>query len=378
DAFDPQLAIGPDGTAVAVWTYYNGAGYRIEGATRPPGGSFGTPSDLSETGQNAFVPQVAIGPDGAVTAIWRRNEGSDTIIQAATRFPAGSFGSPINLSQAGGMADQPQIAISPDGTATTVWHRSEGASSIVQATTRPPGGSFGAPTDLSTTGGGAIDSQIAISPDGTATAVWYRFNGTRNIVQTASTTAPEFTLSVDKSGTGTGTVRSTPGGIDCGADCSEDYTDGTKVTLTATPDAGSTFSSFSADGCLDGANTCEVTMSEARAVSAAFTADSAPVCPPKKLKTSGFKSNRKNGTVKLMVKAGGAGKVILKGSKNNKKSSAKLNSSGNGRLTVKAKGKAAKNLKKRGKAKLTVKLTYRPGSGCPNKTMKTRVKLVRK
>jgi archaellin len=46
-------------------------------------------------------------------------------------------------------------------------------------------------------------------------------------------------LTVAKAGTGTGTVTSTPAGIDCGADCTEDYTYGTEVTLNVTPDIGS-------------------------------------------------------------------------------------------------------------------------------------------
>ena len=42
-----------------------------------------------------------------------------------------------------------------------------------------------------------------------------------------------FTLSVTKAGTGSGTVSSNPAGINCGADCSEAYSPGTVVTLTA-------------------------------------------------------------------------------------------------------------------------------------------------
>ncbi|MGA7435462.1 MAG: hypothetical protein WBW44_07540, partial [Solirubrobacterales bacterium] len=375
DAFDPQIAVGPDGTAIAVWTYNNGTFNIIEGTTRPPGGSFGTPSDLSESGQNAFVPQVAIGPDGTATAVWRRNDG---IIQAATRSSGSSFGAPVDLSESGGFADYPQITIGPDGTATAIWHRSDGSSSIVQATTRPPVGSFGTPTDLSATGGETFDSRIAIGPDGTATAVWYRFNGTRNIVQTVSTGVPEMPLTVIKSGTGTGTVASSPAGIDCGTDCTEGYPFGTQVTLTAVPDGTSSFSGFSGAGC-SGAGTCQVSMTEVRGVTATFTADPVPpVCPPNTLKKSGLKQNKKSGVAKLKVKAGGAGKIILKGSKNNRKSSTKVGSSGRGTLEIKAKGKAAKTLKKKGKVKIKVKYTYDPGSGCSGKTGKTTVKLVKK
>jgi hypothetical protein len=59
-------------------------------------------------------------------------------------------------------------------------------------------------------------------------------------------------------------------GIDCGADCTEDYTTGTEVTLTATPGTGYDFSTWSGEGCA-GTGTCVVTMDQARSVTATFT-----------------------------------------------------------------------------------------------------------
>ena len=61
------------------------------------------------------------------------------------------------------------------------------------------------------------------------------------------------TLDISKSGSGAGIVTSSPAGINCGADCSEDYTYGTIVTLTASADTGSTFNGWSGDSdCSDG------------------------------------------------------------------------------------------------------------------------------
>ena len=78
--------------------------------------------------------------------------------------------------------------------------------------------------------------------------------------------AVSFTLTIDRSGSGNGTV--TASGISCGGDCTESYASGTVVALAATPDSGSVFTSWSGDSdCGDGS----VTMSAARACTAKFT-----------------------------------------------------------------------------------------------------------
>ena len=76
------------------------------------------------------------------------------------------------------------------------------------------------------------------------------------------------TLTVNKAGSGNGTVTGT--GIDCGSDCSEDYANGTSVTLTATPFIGATLTSWSGCDSTSG-NTCTVIMNQSRTVTATFS-----------------------------------------------------------------------------------------------------------
>ena len=52
-------------------------------------------------------------------------------------------------------------------------------------------------------------------------------------------------LTVSKSGSGSGTVSSSPGGISCGSTCSAEFAQGTWVTLTAAPASGSRFANWS-------------------------------------------------------------------------------------------------------------------------------------
>jgi hypothetical protein len=76
-------------------------------------------------------------------------------------------------------------------------------------------------------------------------------------------------MSVARAGTGSGTVISSPPGIDCGLDCSESYSYNTPVTLSASAGTGSTFAGWS--GACTGTGMCHVTMNAAKSVTATFT-----------------------------------------------------------------------------------------------------------
>ncbi len=190
DASGARIDASTDGTTTAVWYRSDGTNNTIQASTRPPAGTFGSPVDLSASGQDAFDPQIAASPDGVATVVWSLFNGSNFIIQAAARPPGGTFGTPVDLSAPGQDASGPQITTALDGTTTTVWQRSNGINRIIQAATRPPGGSFAAPVDLSAPGQDALLAQIATSPDGVATAVWQRSNGTNSLIQSASTQQP--------------------------------------------------------------------------------------------------------------------------------------------------------------------------------------------
>lgn len=76
-------------------------------------------------------------------------------------------------------------------------------------------------------------------------------------------------LTVNKVGTGSGTVTSTPTGINCGTDCSESYPFGTVVTLTNASNPDSIFTGW--NGACTGIGSCTVTMDAAKTVTATFS-----------------------------------------------------------------------------------------------------------
>ncbi len=71
--------------------------------------------------------------------------------------------------------------------------------------------------------------------------------------------------------TGTGIVTSEPAGIYCGSTCSAEYPQSRNVVLTAVPGIASTFAAWGG-ACSGTTPTCTVSMSQARSVTASFTA----------------------------------------------------------------------------------------------------------
>jgi hypothetical protein len=84
------------------------------------------------------------------------------------------------------------------------------------------------------------------------------------------------TLTVNKAGSGSGSVTSDVGGINCGATCSDQFDDGQAVTLTATPDYGSQPATWSGCDSVNGSNQCLVTLGSNKSVTATFDSPAQP------------------------------------------------------------------------------------------------------
>jgi phospholipase C len=93
------------------------------------------------------------------------------------------------------------------------------------------------------------------------------FSGCSSVTSTPKPPV-NFQLTITSGGTGTGTITSSPAGINCGSTCSASFASGTAVTLSAAPATGSTFTGWS--GACSGTGACSVTLSANASVTATF------------------------------------------------------------------------------------------------------------
>ncbi len=99
--------------------------------------------------------------------------------------------------------------------------------------------------------------------------------GQVNVAAATDPTVPdEGLVCVKLSGTGAGSVTSSPAGLNCGATCATSAPTGTMLTLSATPSAGSAFAGWS--GACSGSGSCQVTASGVDDVTATFSASGSP------------------------------------------------------------------------------------------------------
>ncbi|MBI3802446.1 MAG: hypothetical protein HY282_01620 [Nitrospirae bacterium] len=133
---------------------------------------------------------------------------------------------------------------------------------------------------------------MAVNQGGSAIEVWNQAdqkNGAASPTQTLELAAPavptalfyvatqngprdqaQRTLTVEKGGSGHGTVTSDLPGINCGTSCAALFPAGSSVTLTAAPQDDSTFDGWSGGVC-SGSGPCVVTVDAAKTVTPTFT-----------------------------------------------------------------------------------------------------------
>jgi hypothetical protein len=189
DGFEPDIAVAPNGTVIAVWTRSDGTNFRIQSSSRTATGDWQPAQTISDPGVGASGPALGLDSSGNALVAWTQSDGTNLRINASYRASGGSFGAPVAVSAAGQDASAPDVSIDNAGNALVVWERTDGTNLRVQAAIRTPGvsGTFGTVSTLSDPGQDAFEPKVAAGPsvDANGVVVWTRSDGTNLRVQTA-------------------------------------------------------------------------------------------------------------------------------------------------------------------------------------------------
>ena len=183
---EPDVAINRStGDAVFVWRRFDGAHWRIEARALSASGILSPVQTLSDGGQDAFSPQVAVDLDGDAVFTWARFDGTSWRVQARARSASGVL-EPVQTLSSGGEdafdgaceCGGPELGIGAGGTATVVWRRFDGTNWRIQARSRTSSGALSAVQTLSAGGADADEHEVAVDPNGNAVVIWTRSTAT--------------------------------------------------------------------------------------------------------------------------------------------------------------------------------------------------------
>ncbi len=165
----PDIAVESDGTAHAVWQECCPNSNEIFYATKAPGGAWSAPINVSNSGANDFSPSIAVDSSGTVHVLWERCCGSQIIYATKTR--TGSFSTP-SVVPGFSAGRNPSIAIDASGALHAAWTDAAYCSDEVVYASKAPGGNWTSATIISNLCTNARNADIAVDDGGGVHVAW--------------------------------------------------------------------------------------------------------------------------------------------------------------------------------------------------------------
>lgn len=179
---NPVVAVGDFGQALIFWSQEHPSGATgLFAASRDGFGEWTTPEDIDDTfgplREDAACIEVVFARTGEFHVTWFDGPPGATTVYTARRSPDGVWDAPVTtaVSTEGHTAQDPRLAVGPDGEAVVVWSEraDDGRWQVMGRRRGPEASSWGAAVELSDPDeGDALGPAVAIGPDGTLAAAW--------------------------------------------------------------------------------------------------------------------------------------------------------------------------------------------------------------
>jgi hypothetical protein len=148
-SYSPSIVTEPGGRAKVVWVLGEplGEGGDVVSSTLSPGGNWSAPTSLAAEGlrlPGAADPEIAVTESDEAIAAWTTGGllGEETTIQGASKPRGQPWSEPTDISNSPAPpqpgASELRIAVAPSGEAFAVWHTFNGTEWVIDVATRPP------------------------------------------------------------------------------------------------------------------------------------------------------------------------------------------------------------------------------------------------
>ena len=131
----PQVASDASGNATAIWSQSDGMRYNIMANRYTAGSGWGTAAIIvSDNSGDASLPQIAVGANGNAVAVWQQSDGTRTNIWS-NRYSSGGNWDTATLIETDntGAASLAQITVGGNDQAAAVWQQSDGTRTNIWA-----------------------------------------------------------------------------------------------------------------------------------------------------------------------------------------------------------------------------------------------------
>ncbi len=181
---EPKIAVTADGAAVAVWSDFRSNQWNVYSARLTAGGSTWSANIrvTDNTSSRKWTPDLVVGPDGTAYAVWEDDRGGNSDVWFA-KLPAGASAWTANqkLSDDPGTAAQydPHVAIDAAGDLIVVYLDDRAPGTHVRSTRLLAGTSTWEPSRTASDAAAIpVALALGVRADGNAFAAWQDARGT--------------------------------------------------------------------------------------------------------------------------------------------------------------------------------------------------------
>lgn len=185
-----SIAMNGDGSAVAIWQQMDGSYRNIRSDWYKSGNGWqGNPVTIEFTDRDAFYPDVAIDPDGNAVAVWVQNFGQDNLDDVRSNYFAADQGwrpYPQSVEKTRTSVNGfPRVAMDGQGNAMAAWNSQNRHADVWS--NRARGGQAWGIAQLRETSseGSALVPDVGMARDGNAVMIWKQYDGSRNNIRAA-------------------------------------------------------------------------------------------------------------------------------------------------------------------------------------------------
>lgn len=145
----PRMALDASGNLQMVWADASAGNYEVLYASKAPGSAWSAPLDLSNNPAGDAEPVIVADGGGTLHVAWYSITAQPENIYYTARPPGGSWSAPVVISGPLTNSVWPDLAVGPDGTVHAVWSDPHNGNAEIWYSSKPSGQAWSSPLMVS-------------------------------------------------------------------------------------------------------------------------------------------------------------------------------------------------------------------------------------